>query len=131
MGHMMRIQVQQLKVTEGEKVLCYCSVVMDDLFVVHDIKLLKDFAGRTFLAMPTRQLRDCCLKCHGKNCLRARFCNWCGKPLRDDRAELDENNRPKLYADVAHPISVGFRERMEDEVVRAYKSAGKPNGNPQ
>lgn len=103
----------------------FCSLTFDQTFVVRDVKLI-DGPGGLFLAMPSRKLTDRCRRCSEKNHLRARFCNNCGCRLDEHRAEKMNGNqlhgmgRFKLHADIAHPINVECRSKIEREVVKAY-----------
>jgi len=72
------------------------------------------------VAMPSRKLHDRCPGCAGKNPLRARFCNDCGRRLREGRGDADERGRVRLYADIAHPIHQEGRDHVQRCVVDAY-----------
>src|SRR5687767_4024069 len=68
----------------GGRLRAFCSLTLDDTFVVRDVKLIEGNDG-LFLAMPSRKLSDHCPQCHDKNHLRARYCNNCGGRLDEDR----------------------------------------------
>ncbi len=104
-----------------DKLQAYCSVTFDDCFVVRDIKIIRGPRG-TFVAMPSRKIADPCPKCRGKNHLRALFCNDCGFRLSPERAPVDGAGRAQLYADVAHPIHAGYRERLQRLILDAYEA---------
>ena len=70
--------------------------------------------------MPSRKLCDRCPACAAKNHMRARFCNDCGARLTDSRGDMDERGRPRLYADICHPISQDARDRVQNAVLQAY-----------
>jgi stage V sporulation protein G len=93
---------------------------MDNEFVVRDIKVIEGTGG-FFVAMPSRKMSDHCGKCGGKNHLRAKFCNSCGTALNENRAKKDFKGRMKLHADIAHPINIACRRRMEESVIVAFK----------
>ena len=105
---------------ESERLRAFCSVTIDDAFVIRDLKIIDGDDG-PFVAMPSRKMCDHCPKCGEKNHLRARFCNECGARLNANRAPRDETGRVKLYADVAHPINVEAREQIQDAVLEAYR----------
>lgn len=46
---------------EGSKVVAVASVLFDDVFAVHDIRLLEGKSG-LFIAMPSRKLGNCSYK---------------------------------------------------------------------
>jgi stage V sporulation protein G len=103
----------------NERLQAFCSVTLDDAFVVRDLKIIEGTKG-SFVAMPSRKLTDRCPQCGSKNHLRARFCNQCGGKLDEDRATRDADGRAKLHADIAHPINSACREVMQGAVLKAY-----------
>lgn len=108
-----------------ERLLGFCSLTFDDMFVVRDLKIIEGTKG-FFVAMPSRKLTDRCPECGCKNHLRARFCNHCGLALDDDRALRMTSSRPgagkvKLHADVAHPIHARCRDLIQKAVLQAYR----------
>lgn len=100
----------------------YCALTFDDTFVIRDVKLIEGPAG-LFLAMPSRKLADHCARCGEKNHLRARFCNHCGSRLDENRHSRQPSGvaRPKLHADIAHPINAACRAILERQVLAAYR----------
>ena len=98
----------------------FCSMTLDDEFVVRDIKVIEGTGG-LFVAMPSRKMSDHCSKCGGKNHLRAKFCNNCGAALQENRAREDAKGRIKLHADIAHPINADCRHKIQDAVVKAFE----------
>lgn len=111
----------RVKLTDDprNKLKAYCSVTIDNAFVVRDLKIIDGNKG-PFVAMPSRKLADHCAKCHHKNHLRAAFCNQCGARLDPDRAPKDMRGRARLHADLAHPINSITRIELHKAVVRAY-----------
>ena len=105
---------------QDERLKAFCSVTMDNEFVVRDIKIIEG-AGGYFIAMPSRKMSDHCSKCGGKNHLRAKFCNNCGASLPEDRARKDIKGRMKLHADIAHPINAVCRQKIQDKVTEAFE----------
>jgi stage V sporulation protein G len=107
----------------GGRLKAFCSLTFDDTFVVRDVKLIDGHDG-IFLAMPSRKLSDHCGRCGEKNHLRARFCNGCGRRLDERRGNANGNHfgsaRQKLHTDIAHPINVSARQRIEREVLAEY-----------
>ena len=80
-----RFQVTEVRIKltadPRNKLKAYCSVTIDDAFVIRDLKIIEGTRG-PFVAMPSRKLSDHCSRCHHKNHLRASFCNHCGSPPR-------------------------------------------------
>lgn len=117
-----------------DRLRAFCSVTFDDAFVIRDVKVIQGDQG-LFVAMPSRKLTDRCPSCSTKNQLRARHCSECGTKLAENRAELDDRGRPRLYVDIAHPVNTEARERIEQAVLVAYKEelerAGEPEYHPE
>lgn len=114
----------------GGRLLAICSVTLDEVMVIHDVKVIDGIRG-LIVAMPNRKLMDKCYYCHYKNHLRARYCNSCGRRLCD---ELQRESHPPnqlltppsarssdYYTDVVHPISQSFRLVLEEAVLTTYK----------
>lgn len=104
----------------NERLLAFCSVTLDNAFVIRDLKVIEGTRG-VFVAMPSRKLTDRC-RCGCKNHLKARFCNNCGSKLDEHRALRDMDGRAKLHADIAHPIHAGCREAMQTAIVKAFQT---------
>ncbi len=103
-----------------ERLLGFCSVTFDEMFVIRDLKIIEGTRG-TFVAMPSRKLTDRCPECAFKNHLRARFCNHCGLALDEDRALRQMEGKAKLHADIAHPIHAQCRDSMQKAILNAYQ----------
>jgi len=118
----MEISEVRIKLVENkdDRLKAFCSVTLDDEFVVRDIKIIEG-GGGFFVAMPSRKMSDHCETCGGKNHLRAKYCNSCGEVLQDNRAKKDFKGRTKLHADIAHPINAVCRQRVQRSVVEAFK----------
>ena len=110
----------KLVTNKDNRLKAFCSVTIDNDFVVRDIKVVEGRGG-VFVAMPSRKMSDHCEKCGGKNHLRARFCNNCGAKLKENRAKKDFKGRMKLHADIAHPINGECRQRIQKTVTAAFK----------
>ena len=105
---------------QSDKLRGFASITVDQCLVVRDIKIIEGGRG-LFVAMPSRKLCDHCPSCHAKNHRKARYCNDCGVRLADERCDLDERGRPRLYADVAHPINQGARDYVQSRILSAYQ----------
>ena len=117
----MEISEVRVKLIENkdDRLKAFCSITMDNEFVVRDIKVIEGVNGY-FVAMPSRKMSDHCEKCGGKNHLRAKFCNNFGAALPGDRAKKDLKGRMKLHADIAHPINAGCRQKIQEKVTSAF-----------
>lgn len=119
---MLNITEVRIKLVPGkrDKLRGFASITLDDALVIRDIKII-DGGERLFVAMPSRKLHDRCRACGGKNYIRARYCNDCGRRLDPERAELDERGRPRLYADIAHPIHQAARDQIQNAILAEYQ----------
>ena len=105
---------------QDERLKAFCSMTLDNEFVVRDIKIIEGSRG-DFVAMPSRKMSDHCEKCGSKNHLRARYCSNCGVRLPENRAKKDKKGRIKLHADIAHPINSRCRQKIQDAVMAGYE----------
>ena len=112
------VRVKLINVS-AERLKAVCTVTFDGEFVVRDVKVV-DGTNGLFVAMPSRKLSVHCPACKHKNHLRARFCNECGGKVPPARAQADDGGRSRLHRDIAHPITVIFRELVQKRVIEAY-----------
>lgn len=119
----MEISEIRIKLLENQrdKLRAFASLTVDRCIVVRDIKVIEG-PGGLFVAMPSRKLMDRCFDCGGKNHLRARYCNDCGARLEEERGESDVRGRPRLYADIAHPIHQAARDFVQGSILSAYRT---------
>jgi stage V sporulation protein G len=106
--------------SRNDKLQAFCSVTIDNEFVIRDLKIIEGSKG-PFVAMPSRKLTDKCGRCGGKNHLRAKFCNECGQKLPPNRVPTDPQGRAKLHTDIAHPINSGCRKFMQERILDSYQ----------
>ncbi len=127
----MKISEVRVKLVDNkdDRLKAFCSVTMDNEFVVRDIKVIEGTGG-LFVAMPSRKMSDHCEKCGSKNHLRAKFCNNCGGSLPENRAKKDMKGRMKLHADIAHPINAECRQRIQEEVIIAFNEEMEKSKQP-
>jgi stage V sporulation protein G len=108
-------------VTGGnDKLRAFCSVTIDNDFVIRDLKVIDGNKG-PFVAMPSRKLMQRCPRCSGKNPYRANYCNDCGGRLPPPRHDGPVSRGPKLHADIAHPINSRCRELMQAQILEEYE----------
>ena len=119
----MEITEVRIKLMENsdDRLQAFCSITLDDSFVVRDLKIIEGTNG-PFVAMPSRKLTAHCPNCGCKNHLRSGYCNQCGSRLKDDRAVRDQEGRAKLYADIAHPINSQCREMIQGRVIAEFQA---------
>ncbi len=114
---------------KDERLKAFCSMTLDNEFVVRDIKIIKGTSDY-FVAMPSRKMSDHCPKCGSKNHLRAKYCNNCGGQMPDERVHKDTHGRMKLHADIAHPINAECRQKIQEKVVAAYEEEVEKSQQP-
>jgi len=108
-----------------ERVVAFCSLVFDNCFVVKDIRLI-EVNGVIIVAMPSRKITYHCPKCGLKNHLKSNFCNQCGVEFKErPKFSLKESGEAMLYADVAHPITLGYRNILVKTILDEYDKASK------
>lgn len=104
-----------------DRLQAFCSITLDDAFVVRDLKIIEGSSG-PFVAMPSRKLMAHCPDCGFKNHLRAGFCNQCGVELPEETLARDHEGRAKLYADIAHPVNAECREMIQLKVIQEFQA---------
>jgi stage V sporulation protein G len=105
----------------SDRLRAFCSITIDDDFVVHDLRVIEGRKG-FFVAMPSRKLTDNCPECGSKNALRVKYCSNCGTRLDETRATEGPGAREKFHVDVAHPINTPCREMIQQMVLAAYRA---------
>ena len=119
-----------LKDSPDKKLRAYATVTFDNAFVVRNIKVIEGASG-TFIAMPSRKIKQPCPKCGFRNEMRSKFCNQCGGQLPLAPRPLGGNGSQgslSEHKDIAHPITQSFREYLQKRVLEAYekeKSSGQ------
>ncbi len=118
-----------LKEGQDKKLKAYATVTFDNTFVVRNIKVIEGQKG-LFVAMPSRKMKDSCPKCNFKNVVRSKFCNNCGaniesapRPVRDQQEEAAA--RQSEHKDIAHPITLEFREYIQKKVLDGFEAEKK------
>jgi stage V sporulation protein G len=105
---------------KDERLKAYCSITLDDSFVIRDMKVIHGIKG-FFVAMPQRKLTDRCPSCSAKNNVTSSLCGQCGCRLPEMRQPIDmETGRYRTHGDTAHPINQRCREMIENAVLDAY-----------
>ena len=127
----MNITDVRVKLTgnKDDRLKAFCAITINSEFVVRDIKVIEGPNGY-FVAMPSRKMSDHCEKCGGKNHLRAKYCNTCGKSLPSDRGKKGFKGRIKPHVDIAHPINTECRRRLHDRVINAFKKEVEKSERP-
>lgn len=113
----------------NDRLKAFCTITFDNEFVVRDVKIIEGPEG-FFVAMPSRKLTDHCQRCGAKNHLKANFCTECGAKLAPNRSGVDPRGRSKLHADIAHPINVATREKIEKAAIQAYEKERQASTQP-
>lgn len=95
-------------------VKAYASMVIDDWFVVRDIRIISS-RGRLFVAMPNKE-RPTPSACGHRNPAGHRYCSVCGREIERTGTDRNESH----YVDVAHPINRSAREHLEKAILDAF-----------
>lgn len=103
----------------NDRLRAFCSVTLDNAFVIRDIRLIEGAHG-LFVAMPSRKLTERCPRCRQKNPLTARYCAFCGLRLPPRPLPRDEQGRLRLHQDVAHPVNQRCREMIQRAIIEAF-----------
>ncbi len=112
---------------EDKKLRAFATITLDDCFVVRDMKIIEGSKG-LFVAMPSRRIKNPCPKCGHGNIVHSQYCNQCGNKLvigspHPASPETDEAKlRQSEHRDIAHPITLEFREYIQKTVLEAYQS---------
>lgn len=135
---------------DDPRLLAFCSIVLDGVFVIKDIKIIDGYRG-VFMVMPSRKIMDRCRRCKSRNCLQSRFCSSCGVRQPEGRDNCREcsgkggyfgheeegsgreelwyqcdfcqgSGLSMLYIDICHPISSPCRKMVQDAVLGKYYS---------
>ncbi len=112
-----------LKDSPDKKLKAYVTVTFDNAFVVRNIKVIEGTSG-LFIAMPSRKVKQPCIKCAFKNELRSKYCNQCGTQLPVISRPVGEEagaNAQMEHKDIAHPITQSFREYLQKRILEAYE----------
>ncbi|MBN2130641.1 MAG: septation protein SpoVG family protein [Sedimentisphaerales bacterium] len=112
-----------------DRLKAFCSLTLDNEFVVRDIKVIEGVGGY-FVAMPSRKMSDHCENCGGKNHLRAKYCNNCAQALPQNRVKKDPKGRMKVHADIAHPINTRCRQTIQRTVIAAFNDEVSKSKKP-
>ena len=128
----------------GERRLkAYATLTFDHCFVVRNIKIIDGKSG-LFVAMPSHKPKAACIRCQYKNDVGGRFCGQCGGALprmagaggwREGRA--GEAAEGPAHRDIAHPITMEFRQYLQQQVLAAYEAelakgqGGQPCSSPK
>ncbi len=112
-----------VKDSPDKKLKAYATVTFDNAFVVRNIKVIEGAKG-LFIAMPSRKIKQPCIKCGFKNESRSKYCNQCGaqlpvvyQPLVQDVAFGTQSDQK----DIAHPITQSFRDYLQKRILEAFE----------
>jgi stage V sporulation protein G len=112
----------------------YATITFDNCFVVRNIKIIEGKNG-LFVAMPSRKPKAPCPTCHFKNDTNSRYCTQCGTALTRQAGQAAgagdlESPEAQAHRDIAHPITVEFRQYLQQKVLEAYEAERTRASNP-
>ncbi|MCA8962812.1 MAG: SpoVG family protein [Planctomycetes bacterium] len=130
----MEITEVRVKLVDGarhDKLKAFCSITIDDAFVVRDLKVIEGSKG-LFVAMPSRKITVRCSRCGTKNQIRGNYCAECGGAMPRGRGG---DGRSKVHADIAHPINSECRDALQARVIEGFlaecEAAAQPGYEPR
>ena len=134
-----------LRDSPEKRLKAYATVTFDHCFVVRTIKIIEGKNG-LFVAMPSHKPKVACERCHFKNDLGGRFCTQCGsclsRPVRPGEGEgriglegvaasgVSESAESHAHRDIAHPITVEFRQYLQQTILTAYEAERAKGSGP-
>ena len=114
---------------QGKRLRGFCSITIDDEFVVRDLRVIDGPEG-PFVAMPSRRLTAHCGNCNFKNPFGAAYCANCGKRDPCNKAVTDEHGRERIHCEIAHPINAACRRMIHDCVMKAFAEEARRSAEP-
>jgi stage V sporulation protein G len=121
-----RVALREVEAGRGageRRLKAYATVTFDHCFVVRNIKIIEGKNG-LFVAMPSHKPKVACAHCQFKNALGGRYCTQCGAPLSRPVSPAGEGGvvDAQAHRDIAHPITVEFRQYLQQAVLAAYEA---------
>ena len=115
-----------LRETPQTRLKAYATVTFDRCFVVRNVKII-DGKNGLFVAMPSRKPKTACPTCQFKSEAGSRFCSQCGAALSRQAEHAAgagdlESTESQAHRDLAHPITVEFRQYLQQTVLEAYEA---------
>ena len=107
--------------TDSEKLKAYCSITIDECFMVRGIKLIDGSKGM-FIAMPSRKTQFACRACKHKNPISNNFCGKCGSKIGAPRGSGVVETTKMDRVDIAHPLNAECRQQILDELLDAFRT---------
>lgn len=104
---------------QDKKLRAYATVTFDNSFVVRNIKIIQGANG-VFVAMPSRKIKNHCMRCNFKNEVGSRYCNHCGGALPAGVEESKDGDAKTDHRDIAHPITQQFRDYLQFKILEAF-----------
>jgi len=121
------MEITEIRVIRKEdptkKLRAFVNVTFDGCFVVRDMKVVEGSKG-LFVAMPSRKLKMSCPKCHYKSAVGNRYCAHCGGQMPANR-DFHKEGKDSGHKDIAHPITLEFREKLQKAILAAYEKEAK------
>ena len=119
---MLNITEVSIKLWDKGNLKAFCSVTLGNSFVIRDLRIIETPERGMFVSMPTRKVGKPCTFCSHKNALTNRYCGKCGKRLPEAPPARDHQfEKPRLYADICHPINSDCRDYLHHVILDAYQ----------
>ena len=117
-----------LRDSPEKRLKAYATLTFDHCFVVRNVKVIEGKNG-LFVAMPSHKPKLACARCRFKNDVGGRFCSQCGSAVSPP-VRLAESADTQAHRDIAHPITVEFRQYLQQTILAAFE-AERAKGPPQ
>lgn len=124
------MQITQVKIhykdAQNSKLKAFVTVTFDDMFVIHDLKVIEGKNG-FFVAMPSVKRKETCEKCGRKTPVKSKFCNECGHKMTADSLVSHNDMARGDHKDIAHPITAEARDYVQKKVLEAFEQQRTEN----
>lgn len=128
------MEITEVRITlvnrPDDRLRAFCSINIDNEFVVRDIKVVMGSRGLV-MSMPSQKITDHCPQCNGKNAISSKFCVECGCKLLQRQGPIDKFGRVQLFIDIVHPLNNRCRDMIRQKVLEAYEAELKKSGRTE
>lgn len=99
--------------------LAFASILLDDNFAVHDLRVIALPSGRLFVSMPSRSRKTQCPHCQHNTPMVLRCCGHCGELLPSLTGHGKEW-RSRNIMNVAYPVNQSTRKQLETAILHVF-----------
>lgn len=102
-----------ISLTQTKKVPAYVKIIIDNCFVIYDIKIIHHRNGY-LVCMPDKRIRYNCSVCHLKCDFDSNYCKHCGNSYTPDK------EAQYTYSDICHPITQDCRKYIDKTILDEF-----------